>query len=132
MSLARKPNGGVDRATALPSSLAGSRLMRKSLPVAPVQRFVGLRDANGRVVCEFDLLLCELRAMDKSTDSRGLANQGGRLRIRALSHGSLVTHSNRPSDTSNRLLSHEPEPHLRRTHRSRSIERRVLLDADKP
>src|SRR5215831_3609527 len=35
------PNGGVDRATALPSSLAGPRLMRKSLPVAPVQRFVG-------------------------------------------------------------------------------------------
>jgi len=29
----------VDRATALPSSFAGSRLMRKSLPVAPVQRF---------------------------------------------------------------------------------------------
>jgi hypothetical protein len=34
------PNGGVDRATALPSSFAGSRLMRNSLPVAPVQRFV--------------------------------------------------------------------------------------------
>src|SRR5262252_2522622 len=33
-------NGGVDRATALPSSFAGSRLMRNSLPVAPVQRFV--------------------------------------------------------------------------------------------
>jgi hypothetical protein len=31
------PNGGVDRATALPSTFAGSRLMRNSLPVAPVQ-----------------------------------------------------------------------------------------------
>ena len=34
------PNGGVDRATALQSSLAGSRLMPNTLPVAPVQRFV--------------------------------------------------------------------------------------------
>src|ERR1041385_9237204 len=33
-------NGEVDRATALPSGFAGSRLMRKSLTVAPVQRFV--------------------------------------------------------------------------------------------
>src|SRR6476659_9299234 len=38
-----RANGGVDRATALPSSLAGARLMRNSLPVAPVQRFVGCR-----------------------------------------------------------------------------------------
>jgi hypothetical protein len=37
------PNGRVDRATALASSLAGSRLMRKALTVAPVQRFVGRR-----------------------------------------------------------------------------------------
>src|SRR5215471_13236178 len=37
------PNGGVDRATALPSSLAGPRLTRNTLPVAPVQRFVGQR-----------------------------------------------------------------------------------------
>src|SRR5262245_36642957 len=36
----KKHNGGVDAAAALPSSFAGSRLMRKSLPVAPVQRFV--------------------------------------------------------------------------------------------
>ena len=33
-------------ATARPSSLAESRLMRKSLPVAPVQRFVGRRPSN--------------------------------------------------------------------------------------
>src|SRR5436190_2373036 len=30
----------VDRATALPSSFAGPMMMRNSLPVAPVQRFV--------------------------------------------------------------------------------------------
>src|SRR5262249_16675084 len=44
----KRPNGGVDRATALPSSLAGLRLMRKALPVAPVQRFVGLRPKETR------------------------------------------------------------------------------------
>src|SRR5436853_525164 len=38
----------VDRATALPSSLAEPRLMRKSLPVAPVQRFVGRRLSQHR------------------------------------------------------------------------------------
>ena len=31
----------LTRAAALPSSLAGPMMMRKSLPVAPVQRFVG-------------------------------------------------------------------------------------------
>src|SRR4051812_30461656 len=34
-------DGRVDRAAALPSSFVGRRFMRKSLPVAPVQRFVG-------------------------------------------------------------------------------------------
>jgi len=36
----QRANGGVDRATALPSSCAGPMMMRNSLPVAPVQRFV--------------------------------------------------------------------------------------------
>src|SRR5262245_13751363 len=37
---ARRRTSEFYRATALPSSCAGSRLMRNTLPVAPVQRFV--------------------------------------------------------------------------------------------
>jgi hypothetical protein len=49
--LEMRANGGVDRATALRTSLAGSRLMRESLPVAPVQRFVSHRPSgSGRRV----------------------------------------------------------------------------------
>src|ERR1044072_3335687 len=42
----KRANGGVDRATTLPSSLAGSRLLRNTLPAAPVQRVAGLRPSS--------------------------------------------------------------------------------------